>query len=245
MTETRCADCPLRPLPLFLEHSTDEVELVQSLKRRELQLGADETLIHEGQTDAPLYTLREGWAFRYKTLSDGRRQILSFLLAGDFIGVQQKMGDAAAHGVDTLTPALFCVFQRDSLWELHRRSPTMGFNITWLTAHEESLVDDTLLSVGRRSAEERIAMLLILLFKRAAALQRNDGANGVPFPLTQQHVADGLGLSLVHTNKTLRRLERRGLHRIADGRLYMRDVKALARLADLFGDGRPPPRPLI
>ena len=218
---------------------------MQSLKRREILVRAGETLIHEGQTDAPLYTLIEGWAFRFKTLSDGRRQILNFLLAGDFIGVQQKMGDAAAHGVVALTDAVFCVFQRDSLWELHRRSPSMGFNITWLTAHEESLVDNTLLSVGRRSAEERIATLLILLFKRAAALQADGGSGGVPFPLTQQHVADGLGLSLVHTNKTLRKLERRGLHKIVEGRLHMRDVKALARLADLYGDGRPPPRPLV
>jgi len=77
-----------------------------------------------------LYTLQHGWAFRFKTLSDGRRQILSFLLAGDFIGVQQEIGDAAAYGVETLTDALFCVFQRDALWELRRRSPTMGFNVT-------------------------------------------------------------------------------------------------------------------
>lgn len=90
-------------------------------------------------------------------------------------------------------------------------------------------------------------MLLILLFKRAAALVPglDAGREGVPFPLTQQHIADGLGLSLVHTNKTLRKLERRGLHRIEDGRLRLLDVKALARLADLYGDGKPAPRPLI
>ena len=240
-----CLDCPLRPLPLFMPHSDEELALVQSLKKREQKLQAGATLIHEGQVDAPLYTLLHGWAFRFKTLSDGRRQILNFLLAGDFIGVQQKMGDGAAHGVVTLSDALFCVFQRDALWELHRQQPAMGFNITWLTAHEESVVDDNLLSVGRRSAEERIATLLVLLFKRAAALQADDGAGGVPFPLTQQHVADALGLSLVHTNKTLRKLERRGLHKIDDGRLHLRDVKALTRLADLYGDGRPPVRPLV
>ena len=245
MIEVPCDHCPLRPLPLFVNHNAGELALVQSLKRREQRLRGGETLIHEGQTDAPLYTLLDGWAFRFKTLSDGRRQILNFLLAGDFIGVQQKMGDTAAHGVDALTDAVFCVFQRDALWELHRQQPSMGFNITWLTAHEESLVDDTLLSVGRRSAEERIATLLILLFKRAAALQADGGAAGVPFPLTQQHIADGLGLSLVHTNKTLRKLERRGLHRIADGYLQLRDVKALARLADLYGDGKQAPRPLV
>jgi len=246
MPEIACAHCPLRQLPLFVAHSGEELALVQSLKQHERSLPPDTTLIHEGQNDAPLYTLLAGWAFRFKTLSDGRRQILSFLLAGDFIGVQQKMGDAAAHGVMTITGARFCVFKRDSLWEMHRRSPAMGFNVTWLTANEESLVDDTLLSVGRRSAEERIATLLIQLFKRAAALQTDDSEQtGVPFPLTQQHIADGLGLSLVHTNKTLRKLERRGLHRIVDGRLYLCDAKALARVADLYGDGKPAQRPLV
>ena len=245
MSETPCNRCPLRALPLFLPQQPAEVALISSLKHRELALGANELLIGEGQVDAPLFTLLSGWAFRFKTLRDGRRQILNFLLAGDFIGVQQKMGDAAAHGVQTLVPSVFCVFERNALWELHRAQPSMGFNITWLTAHEESLVDDTLLSVGRRTAEERVASLLIQLFKRAAALQPDGGRAGVPFPLTQQHIADGLGLSLVHTNKTLRKLERRGLHRIHDGRLFLGDVTTLTRIADLYGDGRPAPRPLI
>lgn len=178
-------------------------------------------------------------------MSDGCRQILNFLLPGDFIGVQQKMGDAAAHGVQALTEVALCVFRRDALWEFHRSAPTLGFAVR-LTAHEESLVDDTLLSVGRRSTEERIATLLIVLYKRVAALLPEGGApRGVPFPLTQQHIAEGLGLSLVHTNKTLRKLEGRGLHRIENGRLRLLDVKALARLADLYGDGQPLPRPVI
>ena len=246
MPPLSCSDCPLRALPLFLEHADEELELIQSMKKRELTLQADEVLIHEGQTDAQLFTLLRGWAYRFKTLSDGRRQILSFLLPGDFIGVQQKMADAAAHGVTTLTEATFCVFQRDALWTLHRQSPSMGFNVTWLTAHEESLVDDNLLSVGRRSAQERIATLLIQLYKRMGALQTDDASgDGVPFPLTQQHIADSLGLSLVHTNRTLRNLEQRGLHRIEHGRLRLRDVSALERMADLYGDGRPPQRPLV
>ena len=230
---------------MYLDNTPADIALIQSLKGREVRLAAGETLIYEGQADAPLYTLLEGWAFRFKTMSDGRRQILNFLLPGDFIGVQQKMDAVSANGVNALTDAVFCVFRRDALWALHQQSPIMGFNITWLTAHEESLVDDTLLSVGRRSAEERIAVLLVRLFKHAAALQTDAMVVGVPFPLTQQHVADGLGLSLVHTNKTLRKLEQRGLHCITGGRLYLRNPAALARIADLYGDGRPGRRPLI
>ena len=245
MKVTSCKACPLRSLPLFNPQSDREVALIESLKTDQIMIDADRSIIREGQTDAPLYTLLTGWAYRFKTLSDGRRQILNFLLPGDFIGVQQKMGDAAAHGVQSLTEVMLCVFRRDALWEFHRSAPTLGFAITWLTAHEESLVDDTLLSVGRRSAEERIATLLVQLFKRMAALLPDAGAKDVPFPLTQQHIADGLGLSLVHTNKTLRKLERRGLHRIDDGRLHLLDVKALTRIADLYGDGKPGARPLI
>ena len=246
MKTVACSACPLRELPLFNEHSNVELALIESLKKGQIAVRAEHSIIAEGQADAPLYTLFSGWAFRFKTLSDGRRQILNFLLPGDFIGVQQTMGDASAHGVDALSDVLLCVFQRDALWELHRATPALGFSVTWLTAHEESVVDDTLLSVGRRSAEERIATLLIVLFKRVAALLPDAGAaRGVPFPLTQQHIADGLGLSLVHTNKTLRKLARRGLHRIEDGYLQLLDVKALARLADLYGNGRPAPRPLI
>ena len=232
-------------MPLFTAASADELDLIESLKVGQVGVAAGRDIIHEGQVEGPLYTLLQGWAFRYKTLSDGRRQILSFLLPGDFIGVQQNMGDGAAHGVRALTDTAVCQFHRDALWQLHRRAPTLGFSVTWLTAHEESLVDDTLLSVGRRNAEERIAALLIRLFKRCAALLPDAGTAGVPFPLTQQHIADGLGLSLVHTNKTLRKLERRGLHRLENGRLHLVDAKALTRIADLYGDGKPPPRPLI
>lgn len=240
-----CTACPLRALPLFTPQSDAEVGLIESLKREQIVLPADRAVIHEGQSDAALYTLFSGWAFRFKTLSDGRRQILNFLLPGDFIGVQQKMSEALSHGVQALSHVQLCVFSRDALWELHRSQPAMGFNLTWLTAQEQSVVDDSLLSVGRRNAEERIAALLIVLFKRSAAMLPDGGEGGVPFPLTQQHIADALGLSLVHTNKTLRKLERRGLHHIENGLLFMRDGKALARTADLYGDGKPAPRPLV
>jgi CRP-like cAMP-binding protein len=240
-----CQACPLRSLPVFLPHTVDELALIESLKREQIVVKADAPIIHEGQANAALYTLLRGWAFRFKTLSDGRRQILNFLLPGDFIGVQQKMSASAAHGVQALSEVLLCVFQRDALFQVHTGSPSLGFGVTWLTAQEESLVDDTLLSVGRRSAEERIARLLVILFKRVAALMPAGGDAGVPFPLTQQHVADGLGLSLVHTNKTLRKLEKRGLYSIREGRLYLLDIHAMARLADLFGDGEASPRPLI
>lgn len=245
MSEVPCNQCPLRRTSVFLDGTVEDVKFIQSLKQRELRLRADEILFFEGQKDARLFTLLEGWAFRFKTLSNGRRQILNFLFPGDLVGVQQEIVAESDHGIATLTNAVFCVFQRNALWKLYQHSPETGFNITWLTAREQSMVDDGLLSVGQRNAQERFAALLIRLFRRAGALQSDNGAAGVKFPITQQHMADALGMSLVHTNKTLRKLEQLGFHRIEDGHLHLLNVKALAHLGDLFGDGRVPQRPLF
>lgn len=124
-------------------------------------LPAGNTLIHEQNANGKLFTLYAGWAFRYKTLSDGRRQILNFLLPGDLIGLQQEFSDGAMHGIEAVTDISLCVFPSDGLWELFRRYPSLGYDITWLAAREEGMVDDNLLTAGRRTAAERVAMLLM------------------------------------------------------------------------------------
>lgn len=240
---TRCGVCPLRRSSAFHPRTAAEIGVIQSLKWRERQLEAGDTLIAEGRTDAPLHTLLRGWAIRFRTVRDGRRQILNILLPGDLIGVQQRMGESAP-GVSALTDSTYCVFQTDALWELHRQ-PRLGLDVTVLMAHEESHVDERLLSVGRGSARERIATLLVMLFSRAKALGLDDGGPGVPFPLTQQHIADALGLSLVHTNKSMRKLEQEGHYEISGGRLHLPEPRRLARVAALFEHTPPPVRPLI
>lgn len=245
--EVPCDRCPLRRQPLFQSATDTELALIQSLKRGEVERDAGQLLITEGETDGPLMTLLAGWAFRFKTLRDGRRQILNFLLPGDFIGLQQKMTDAASHGVESLTRVRLCLFRRDAVWKLHTDCPSLGFDVTWLAAQEESLVDNNLLSVGRHSARERVAALLLALYGRASLHDPQAATDGIAFPITQQHLADALGLSLVHTNKTLRKLVSAGLCEWSPTRQRLRlpDRDALARLADLEPLVEPAPRPLI
>ena len=208
-----------------------ELEFIEKYRSEMVDLPAGAAIIPEHRTSPRLFTLYAGWAFRFKTLSDGRRQILNFLVPGDFIGLQEEFADGATPGVEAVTPVRLCVFERDGLWPLFREYPSLGYDITWLAAREEQWVDHHLVSAGRRNAMERVAMLLIHLYRRAERVgMAQDGA--VPFPFNQQHIADALGLSLVHTNKTLRRLHRLGLHEIADGRLRLLNRHALQRLAD-------------
>lgn len=108
-----------------------------------------------------------------------------------------------------------------------------------MSAREEGFVDDNLVTAGRRNATERVAMLLMHLYRRLdriglATQDTDDQPAFVEFPINQQHIADTLGLSLVHTNKTLRRLQKMGLHELKNGRLRLLNTKALERIADYY-----------
>lgn len=233
-----CRDCRLRHTGAFTVLEPAVLDFIEGFRATTLTVPAGGVLVRETETHTRLFTLYSGWAFRYKTLSDGRRQILNFLLPGDLVGLQQEFGEASSHGIEALTDCSLCVFQNDSLWAVFREYPRLGYDITWLSAHEEGHVDDNLLTAGRRNATERVAMLLMHLYRRLDRIGlAEDGT--VAFPLTQQHIADALGLSLVHTNKTLRRLAVLGLHELQGGRLRLRNTRALARIAEYYDT---PPR---
>jgi CRP-like cAMP-binding protein len=238
-----CFECALRACGLFKPVNQNELAVINDLKRDHLTVPAGTEIIRAEQDSPELYTLYSGWAFRFKTLPDGRRQILNFLLPGDLVGLQAAMFDAAQHGIEALTDVELCLLPRHKVWSLFGQMPELAFDLTWLGAREEGYVDDNLLSAGQRSAAERIAALIIMLYKRADALAMVTDQT-FAFPLSQQHIADALGLSLVHTNKTLARLRRMGMYTQANGSLTLTNPRVLERVAQHF-DQELARRPLI
>jgi len=238
-----CFECALRACGLFKPVSRDELAVINDMKRDHVAVPAGTEIIRAGQDSAELYTLYSGWAFRFKNLPDGRRQILNFLLPGDLLGLQAAVFDVAQHGIEALTEVELCLLPRHKVWELFGKMPELAFDVTWLGAREESHVDENLLSTGRRTAAERIAALIVILYKRADALGLVADKTFV-FPLSQQHIADALGLSLVHTNKTLARLRRMGMYTQTNGSLTLTNPRVLERIAQHF-DAELARRPLI
>src|SRR6202167_5261952 len=238
-----CYECALRACGLFRPITDNELGAINEIKREHLTLPAGAEIIRAGEECPELYTLYSGWAFRFKTLPDGRRQILNFLLPGDLLGLQASMFDAALHGIEALTDVQLCVLPRRKVWALFGGMPGLAFDVTWLGAREESIVDENLTSVGRRTAAERVAALIISLYKRVKALGLVADET-FAFPLTQQHIADALGLSLVHTNKTLARLRRMGMFLQTNGSMTLANPRVIERLAQYF-DEEVPLRPLI
>lgn len=199
-------------MPHFRAFAPDELKFVANFKRGEIVANAGTTILTEGSQSAQLFTLLSGWLFRFKTLEDGRRQILNYSLPGDLVGLQGSIMGAMDHSIEALSSAVLCVFQRDKLSDLFAHHPGLSFDVTWIASREERMLDENLLSLGRRSALERAAYLIAFLYQRAAAVGLGEGKS-LLIPITQQHVADTLGLSIVHTNKTLRKLVSRGFIR--------------------------------
>lgn len=226
----RCTECPLRKRPAFIPKSAKEIEYLTALKRDHIRLAAGTDIIHPGQTDAEVYTLFSGWAFRYQELPDGRRQILNFLLPGDLLGLQTTLLDPAEHGVEALTTVELCVHPRNRLLQVFGDMPKLAYDMTWLGAREQTLVDDSLTTVGQRSAAERVAAFLLMLYRRADALGLVTDKSFM-FPLNQVHIGDALGLSLVHTNKTIARLKRLEFFSLINGMLIVHDLEGLSRFA--------------
>lgn len=228
--QIRCEQCPLRVLPVFREFEPAELAFVSTFKRGELSVQRGATVLAEGNHSAHLYTVLSGWGFRYKLMRDGRRQILNYLLPGDLVGLQASLAGEMEHSVEALSTLVLCVFERAGLRELYEGFAGLAFDVTWIAAREEQMLDENLLSIGRRTAIERAAYLLAFLAARArlVGLQRS-----APFqiPITQQHIADTLGLSLVHTNRTLRKLAARGMVAWRNNFCEVLDLDALTATA--------------
>ena len=238
-----CTACPLRSLPGYKSLPREKLTRIFALKIGQRICAPGATILEEGRSTPHLSTLLQGWAFRYKSMPDGRRQILNILLPGDLIGLQAELMAGAPHSVEAVTEVTLCAFVPDTLWTLYRDEPELALDITWLAANEERIVDDGLVSTGRRTALERVATLLVHLYKRAAAAGLAQQAS-IAFPLTQAHIADTLGLSPVHTNRTLQQLRKRGLIRLAEGRLAIGDLATLSRVA-AYWEAVAPGRPLL
>ncbi len=237
-----CERCPLRKLEIFRAFEDQELEFVKRFKKGELTVEKGATILTEGSRSTHLFTVLTGWGFRYKLLPDGRRQILNYAMPGDMIGLQGTLMGEMQHSIEALSPMRLCVFERDQLPELYRCHPGLAYDITWIASREEQMLDENLLSVGQRTALERVSYLIALLCARAVSLGL-DTEKPLRIPITQQHVADTLGLSLVHTNKTIRKLVDRKLVRW-DRSCEALDFEGLLALARWEGlpEGR---RPLV
>ncbi len=216
---------------------------MQDFKIGELSVEPGTPLLMEGSNAPQLYTALKGMGIRFKTLENGQRQVVNFVMPGEFIGLQAAVMGEMKHSISATTEMVLCVFDRSGLWDLFRHEPRRAYDLTWLGAVEEHFLGEALASVGQRPGIDRLVWALLRLFTRLSALGLREG-NSVPLPFRQQDMADALGLSLVHTNKSLQKLRQTRLVNWAQGRLTITDPERLAAYANVMPSSDEP-RPLM
>lgn len=220
----------IRHLSGYAVLSENEITLLAAACKNVRELPAGAHLIREGDEPDPVFVILEGWACGYKILPDGGRQIISFMLPGDFCDIHIAILQAIDHNIVTLTKARVATLPRSEMEALIQARPTLTQAFWWSQLVDQSISRSWIVSMGRRKSIERVAHLMCELYIR----MRNIGLaseDECAMPLTQLVLADALGLTPVHVNRVLRALKTAKVMELSRGSLRIIDSESLARVA--------------
>ena len=230
-TPSSAMDPVLRRMEALVEVSAGQRRRVEALARRIDVVEAKSVLQTEGDAAVrPRYIL-SGWACRQRILSDGRRQIFGLLMAGDSVGVCPRHHPLTLTTTVALT-RLTTVDAAEILSpEVSHACPELARALRMSAVYQEALLLDHLVRLGRQTAYERVGHFLLELQDRMEVVEpQEDGAFALP--VTQEVLADALGLSMVHMNRTLQQLRRERLIEFTGGKVRLLDVRLLATISD-------------
>ncbi len=219
-----------RKLSHFAPLSESDRQVLDVLIARDEDFEADVDIVAEGMVPRSVFVLKEGMAIRYRSLPDGGRQIMTFLIPGDLCDAHVFLLKAMDHSLGTITPVRIAPISRESILELFAQRPRISAALWWSSLQEEAMLRERIVSLGRRDARGRIAYLLCELLWRHAAIGLNNG-EAFPLPLTQTELGDTLGLTPVHVNRILQEFRARNLIAIKHKILTLLDVEGLRNIA--------------
>ncbi len=230
---TPCRACPLLGCQGLRPLEPDQTDYMQAYKQGEIAIERGGALVVQGAPRLQLFTVLSGILMRYRLLADGRRQILNFLFPGDLIGLQEAVELTSVNGIEALTPARLCTFGLSGFRDLIVSHPQLAYDVIWLAAKEEAALEEHLVALGQRSAKERVAYLALFLVQRAIDTGMAGPGNRVALTVTQSQIADMLGLSLVHTNRTIQTLRKANLIYWTLNEIGVEDMVAVRAFAHL------------
>ena len=222
-------------LQAFTRLSQDDLAAIDQLAKRGLRdIGARRDLLQEGDPPRVVNLILDGWACRYKTLPDGRRQIVGLFLPGDLCDLNGYLLKQMDHNIGAITALRVAEITREDFERLLARHPRLAEALFWNELVTVAIQREWTLNLGQRSAYERIAHLLCETFLRLRTVGLTSDSM-CPFPLTQLDIADASGLTAVHVNRTLQELRRDRLIELQSRILTIPDLEAL-KSAALFND---------
>ncbi len=229
-----CLHCPARSSQgLCADTRPERLSDIASHKSGDREFKAGQELFGLSEPCDSIFNLTQGWVILYNILEDGRRQILHFALPGAVLGFHPGSGARMTYAAQALTNTVVCTIPHRALLPLVNQQPELGLRLARLIARDCSLAFDRLTSIGRHSARERVAHLLLELFVRYRAQWPGSQIKEMHLPLTQEHIGDATGLTFVHVNRVLRDLRKDGVVDFHYRRLQILDPDKLVDVAGL------------
>lgn len=206
-------------LMTYLDLTTTEGEILEGLEHRTRTLEHGEVLAREGERTDQLFIVVEGWMHASLRLTDGARQILSLHFPGDLIGLSTLAWNRAATTLTAVSEARVATFAQGELTNVFRSHPRLSALLYTVAAAEQVAFSDRLASLGQTDARARVAALFLdILSRLRVGMPQSVTGSRFDLHLTQTEIGAATGLTKVHVNRTLRRMEEEGL--IArDGRI--------------------------
>src|SRR3954451_3403825 len=217
-------------LEAFTRLSGDDKAALAQVSRNVRFVEPRRDLISEGDKPRHVHLILDGWACRYKQLPDGRRQIVSLFVPGDFCDVNVFILKYMDHSIGALTRLKVAMIGPDEMSELSADRPRIGRALWWNELVAAAVQREWTLNLGLRSAYERLSHLLIELYMRLQLIGRAQNGR-CDFPLTQADLADATGLTSVHVNRTLQELRRDGLIELERKQLHILDLPRLIEVS--------------
>lgn len=226
------ASALLRKLTAHGMLDPEDQRAIEAIQNRRRSFPPKSDILREGTGAFRTLVIRSGWVLAYKNLSDGRRQVTHFLLPGDVFGLFG--GQAARVSLGALTPVEVAEVDRGVIEDHMRQSPALMAAFGWIIRREIAILQEQIVRLGRRSARERTAHLLLELYHRLRLIGMI-GDNHFQLPLSQVELSDMLGLSGVHMNRTLSALRREGLIEVQRRWIRILDADRMTDVADYRG----------
>lgn len=224
-------DVHLRKLRKRDEVSITEESAIRGAVSEVREVRPDTTFIRRGEDLKHSTMLVSGWMARVKQLADGQRQISELHIAGDFVDLHSFTLKRLDHDIVTLTPCRVALVPHDRLRKITETHPHLT-RVYWFSTNlDAAIYREWTVSLGRRSALQRMAHLFCEMLVRLEVAGLTDGLS-YEFPLTQHELGECLGLTGVHVNRTLQELRRRALIELEARRATILDLEALTGLGD-------------
>lgn len=219
-----------RKLENFAPLSGEDRHVLAEITRPGRRVAARSDIIREGQRLDGAHLVLEGFACRYKILPAGKRHIIAYLVPGDLCDVHAFILKEMDHSIGTLSACWVVDIPRDRILEMLER-PAIARALWWSALVDEATLREWLVNVGGRPGERRVAHLLCELLMRLQAVGLANG-NSYELPITQNDLAETVGLTLVHVNRVLQRLRATGLITLRSRRLVINDAQTLKEFSE-------------